>query len=44
MTILRGYPNSLALFTVLAWMMVVAPSAGSAALIKRWHSVHVRSL
>jgi len=41
MTILRGYPNSLALFTVLAWMMVVAPLGRIRALIKRWHSVHV---
>jgi hypothetical protein len=41
MTILRGYPNSLALFTVLAWMMVVAPLGQIRALIKRWDSVHV---
>jgi hypothetical protein len=40
-TILRGYPNSLALFLVLAWMMVVAPLGQIRALIKRWDSVHV---
>ena len=40
-TILRGYPNSLALFVVLAWMMVVAPLGQIRALVKRWDSVHV---
>jgi hypothetical protein len=40
-TILRGYPNSLALFAVLVWMMVVAPLGKIRALMKRWESVHV---
>jgi hypothetical protein len=40
-TILRGYPNSLALFIVLAWMMVVAPLGQIRALIRRWDAVHV---
>jgi hypothetical protein len=40
-TILRGYPNALALFVVLAWMMVVAPLGQIRALIKRWDAVHV---
>ena len=40
-TILRGFPNSLALFLVLAWMMVVAPLGQIRAVIKRWDSVHV---
>ena len=40
-TILRGYPNSLALFVVLAWMMVVAPLGQIRAVVKRWDSVHV---
>ena len=41
MTILRGYPNSLALFVVLVWMMIVAPLGKVRALIKRWEQVHV---
>jgi hypothetical protein len=40
-TILRGYPNSLALFVVLLWMMIVAPLGKIRALFKRWESVHV---
>ena len=40
-TILRGFPNSLALFVVLVWMMVVAPLVKIRALFKRWESVHV---
>lgn len=41
LTVLRGYPNSLALFLVLVWMMVVAPLGKIRALVKRWESVHV---
>jgi len=41
MTILRGFPNSLALFLVLVWMMVVAPIGKIRALIKRWDAAHV---
>jgi hypothetical protein len=41
MTILRGYPNSIALFIVLVWMMVVAPLGRIRALFKRWETVHV---
>jgi hypothetical protein len=41
MTILRGYPNSLALFVVLVWMMIVAPIGKIRALFKRWEAVHV---
>ena len=41
MTILRGYPNSLALFIVLVWMMVVAPLGRIRALFKRFETVHV---
>jgi hypothetical protein len=41
MTILRGYPNSLALFIVLVWMMIVAPLGKIRALVKRWDAVHV---
>src|SRR6185503_19104469 len=41
MTILRGYPNSLALFVVLVWMMIVAPLGRIRALFKRWEAVHV---
>jgi hypothetical protein len=41
MTVLRGFPNSLALFVVLAWMMVIAPLGQIRALVKRWDSVHV---
>jgi hypothetical protein len=40
-TILRGYPNSLALFVVLVWMMVVAPLGQIRALIRRWEAAHV---
>lgn len=40
-TIVRGYPNSLALFVVLVWMMVVAPIGKIRALIKRWDAAHV---
>jgi len=40
-TILRGYPNSLALFVVLVWMMVVAPLGQIRALFKRWEAAHV---
>src|SRR5438552_15861991 len=40
-TILRGYPNSLALFVVLVWMMVVAPLGRMRALVKRCESAHV---
>jgi len=40
-TILRGYPNSLALFLVLAWMMVVAPLGQIRALLRRWEAAHV---
>jgi hypothetical protein len=40
-TILRGYPNSLALFVVLIWMMVVAPVGQIRALLRRWESAHV---
>jgi hypothetical protein len=40
-TILRGYPNSLALFVVLVWMMIVAPLGKIRALFKRWETVHV---
>ena len=40
-TILRGYPNSLALFVVLVWMMLVAPIGKIRALLRRWESVHV---
>jgi len=40
-TILRGYPNSLALFVVLIWMMVVAPLGQIRALLRRWESAHV---
>jgi hypothetical protein len=40
-TILRGYPNSLALFVVLVWMMIVAPIGKIRALIKRWEAAHV---
>jgi hypothetical protein len=41
MTVLRGYPNSLALFLVLVWMMIVAPIGKARALLRRWDSVHV---
>jgi hypothetical protein len=40
-TVLRGYPNSIALFVVLVWMMVVAPLGRIRALFKRWETVHV---
>jgi hypothetical protein len=40
-TIVRGYPNSLALFVVLVWMMVVAPLGQIRALFKRWEAAHV---
>jgi len=40
-TIVRGYPNSLALFVVLIWMMVVAPLGQIRALLRRWESAHV---
>jgi hypothetical protein len=40
-TILRGYPNSLALFVVLVWMMIVAPIGKLRALFKRWDAMHV---
>lgn len=40
-TILRGFPNSLALFVVLVWMMIVAPLGKIRALLKRWEAVHV---
>lgn len=40
-TILRGYPNSLALFIVLVWMMVVAPLDQIRAIVRRWEAAHV---
>ena len=40
-TILRGYPNSLALFVVLVWMMIVAPLGQIRALLRRWEAAHV---
>src|SRR5438128_10080901 len=40
-TILRGYPNSLALFVVLVWRMVVAPLGQIRALLRRWEAAHV---
>ncbi|HYV21190.1 MAG TPA: hypothetical protein VEN31_00895 [Candidatus Bathyarchaeia archaeon] len=40
-TVLRGYPNSLALFVVLVWMMVVAPLGQIRALLRRWEAAHV---
>src|SRR6266576_3292574 len=40
-TILRGYPNSVALFVVLVWMMVVAPLGQITALLRRWEAAHV---
>jgi hypothetical protein len=40
-TVLRGYPNSVALFVVIVWMMIVAPIGKARALLKRWESVHV---
>ena len=40
-TVLRGYPNSVALFVVLIWMMVVAPVGQIRALLRRWESAHV---
>ena len=40
-TILRGYPNSLALFVVLIWMMIVAPLGQIRALLRRWEAAHV---
>ena len=40
-TILRGYPNSLALFVVLVWMMVVAPLGQIRAVLRRWEAAHV---
>jgi hypothetical protein len=40
-SILRGYPNSVALFIVLVWMMIVAPLGRIRALFKRWETVHV---
>jgi hypothetical protein len=41
MTVLRGFPNSVALFVVIAWMMVVAPILKLRGLVKRWDTVHV---
>ena len=40
-TILRGFPNSVALFVVIVWMMFVAPIGRVRAFAKRWDSVHV---
>jgi hypothetical protein len=40
-TIVRGFPNSLALFVVLVWMMIVAPLGRIRALARRWQAVHV---
>jgi hypothetical protein len=40
-TILRGFPNSLALFIVLVWMMVVAPLGQVRAIVRRWEAAHV---
>jgi hypothetical protein len=39
--ILRGYPNALALFVVMVWMMIVAPLGKIRALLRRWESAHV---
>jgi hypothetical protein len=41
MTVLRGYPNALALFVVVVWMMFVAPIGQLRAIVRRWDSVHV---
>ena len=40
-TVLRGYPNAIALFIVIVWMMIVAPIGKIRALLKRWDAVHV---
>jgi hypothetical protein len=40
-TTLRGFPNAVALFVVLVWMMVVAPIGKIVAFARRWDSVHV---
>src|SRR5919201_1462733 len=40
-TILRGFPNSVALFFGIVWMMFVAPIGRVRAFAKRWDSVHV---
>lgn len=40
-TVLRGFPNSLALFIVIVWMMLVAPILKIRGLVKRWDTVHV---
>jgi hypothetical protein len=40
-TVLRGYPNAIALFIVMVWMMVVAPIGKVRALLRRWDAVHV---
>jgi hypothetical protein len=40
-TVLRGFPNSIALFVVIVWMMVVAPIGKVRARLRRWESVHV---
>jgi hypothetical protein len=40
-SVLRGYPTSLGLFVVLAWMLVLAPAVKVQALLRRWSSAHV---
>jgi hypothetical protein len=40
-TVLRGYPNAVALFVVIMWMMLVAPIGQLRAIAKWWDSVHV---
>lgn len=39
--ILRGYPYAIGLFTVLVWMMVLAPLTKIVAIARRWSDAHV---
>lgn len=39
--LLAGYPNSIVLFVVLVWMMLVAPLGKLRAIVRRWETAHV---
>lgn len=39
--VLRGFPISIGLFIVLAWMIVLAPLTNIIALVRRWQAAHI---
>jgi hypothetical protein len=39
--VVRGYPNTLGLFVVLTWMIVLTPLVKLQAVLRRWETAHV---